>query len=78
MESISVEEAQMNVNDSLYVCTVGIEDPEICTFLATLKEEERSNYVKRALQVGIIALQGVETRMRVDYVQSEFERMRAR
>lgn len=77
MEGISVEEAHMDVTDSLYVCTVGIEDPELCKFLAGMKEEERVSYVRRALQVGITVLQGMETRMRVDYVRGEFERMQS-
>ena len=54
---------------------VQVTNPELHKLLTEKDEEERKRYVKRALDMGLIALQGTETRMQLDYVKTEFERM---
>ena len=75
MEGITIEEVHIDVNASEYSCTVGIENPEMLQILGKMSQDERREYLKRALHVGIIALQSVETRLQVDFVRSEFLRM---
>jgi len=52
-----------------------IEDPNLYNLLEDLDEEERKDYVIRALRVGIEVLQVMDTSKRVDYVHGEFKRM---
>jgi len=75
MEGITIVEAHIDVTESEYSCTVDIENPEVLQILGKMSQDERSDYLKRALHVGIIALQGMETRLHVDFVRGEFERM---
>jgi len=76
MESITISDVVLDVETStLKILELSIKDPELCSLLASKEEEERKQFVERALRVGIMALQGMETRMRVDYVRSEFENM---
>jgi len=76
MESITISDVVLDVETStLKILELSIKDPELCSLLAGKEEEERKQFVERALRVGIMALQGMETKMRVDYVRSEFENM---
>ncbi|MCW4020257.1 MAG: hypothetical protein NWF14_03390 [Candidatus Bathyarchaeota archaeon] len=76
MESISISDVVLDVETStLKILELSIKDPELCSLLAGKEEDERKQFVERALRVGIMALQGMETKMRVDYVRSEFENM---
>jgi len=76
MESITISDVVLDVETStLKILELSIKDPELCSLLASKEEEERKQFVERALRVGIMALQGMETKMQVDYVRSEFENM---
>jgi len=76
MESITISDVLLDAdNSTLKILELSIKDPELCSLLADKEEEERKRFVERALRVGIVALQGMETKMRVDYVRSEFENM---
>jgi len=76
MESITISDVVLDVETStLKILELSIKDPELCSLLANKEEEERKQFVERALRVGIMALQGMETKMQVDYVRSEFENM---
>ncbi|MEM2914060.1 MAG: hypothetical protein QXH91_01470 [Candidatus Bathyarchaeia archaeon] len=52
-----------------------LEDPNLYSLLEDMDEEERKDYIIRALRVGIEVLQVMDTSKRVDYVHGEFERM---
>jgi len=77
MEGITVSEAILDA-DRLAVTINGlrIEEPKFYNHLAELDEEARTDFVERALHVGYVVLQVMETETRVDYVRLEFDRMR--
>ncbi|MCW4036911.1 MAG: hypothetical protein NWE75_06930 [Candidatus Bathyarchaeota archaeon] len=77
MEGITVSEVILDVDRSAVTINgLRIEDPKFYNCLVELDEEARINFVERALQVGYVVLQVMETETRVDYVRLEFERMR--
>jgi hypothetical protein len=77
MEGITVSEVILDVDGSTVTINgLRIEDPKFCNYLIELDEEARINFVERALHVGYVVLQVMETETRVDYVRLEFERMR--
>jgi len=77
MEGITVSEVVLDVDGSTVTINgLRIEDPRFCNYLIELDEEARINFVERALHVGYVVLQVMETETRVDYVRLEFERMR--
>ena len=59
----------------VHIDNLRIVDPELCNSLVPLTEEERGDFIKRALCVGNVVLQNMDTTTRVDYVHGEFERM---
>jgi len=76
MEGITVSEVILDVDMSTVTINgLRIEDPKIYNYLVKLDEEARINFLERALQVGYVVLQVMETETRVDYVRLEFERM---
>jgi len=76
VEGVTLTEVTLDV-ESLAVDIKGlrIDDPEIYNILAALDEEKRIDYIRRALKVGAVVLQFMDTTTRVDYVRSEFEAM---
>ena len=76
MEGVTLTEVTLDV-ESLAVDIKGlrIDDPELYNILAALDEEKRIDYIRRALKVGAVVLQVMDTTTRVDYVRSEFETM---
>lgn len=77
MEEITVSEIILDVDRSAVTINgLRIEDPRFYNYLIELDEEARINFVERALHVGYVVLQVMETETRVDYVRLEFERMR--
>ena len=75
MESITIAQIQLDPDGSNISIEVQVENQELHTLLAEMDEDERKRYVRRALDMGLIALQGTETRMQLDYVKNEFDRM---
>ena len=75
MESITITQIHLGPDGSKINIELQVNNPELHKLLAEKDEEERKRYVKRALDMGLIALQGTETRMQLDYVKTEFERM---
>jgi len=76
MEGITVSEVILDVDKSAVTINgLRIEDPKFYNCLVELDEEARINFVERALHVGYVVLQVMETETRVDYVRLEFERM---
>ena len=76
MEGITVSEVILDVDKSAVTINgLRIEDPRFYNYLVELDEEARINFVERALHVGYVVLQVMETETRVDYVRLEFERM---
>uniref|UniRef100_A0A6M3M429 Uncharacterized protein n=1 Tax=viral metagenome TaxID=1070528 RepID=A0A6M3M429_9ZZZZ len=76
MEGITVSEVILDVDRSAVTINgLRIEDPKFYNCLVELGEEARINFVERALHVGYVVLQVMETETRVDYVRLEFERM---
>jgi len=76
VEGVTLTEVTLDV-ESLAVDIKGlrIDDPELYNILAALDEEKRIDYIRRALKVGAVVLQVMDTTTRVDYVRSEFETM---
>ena len=76
MESVTVSEIILDVERSAVIIKdLRIEDPEFYNFLVGLDEEARISFLKRALHVGTVVLQVMDTTTRVDYVRGEFDRM---
>jgi len=76
MEGITVSEVILDVDRSAVTINgLRIEAPRFYNCLVELDEEARINFVERALHVGYVVLQVMETETRVDYVRLEFERM---
>lgn len=76
MESVAISEAIIAVEGSdVIIKDLRIEDAELSTYLVRLDEETRITFVKRALKVGTVVLQVMDTTSRVDYVRGEFDRM---
>jgi len=77
MEGITVSEVILDVDRSAVTINgLRIEEPNFYNYLVELDEEARTDFVERALHVGYVVLQAMETETRVDYVRLEFERMR--
>ena len=76
MEGITVNEAHLDTDSMSIALEVWIGDPQLYNLLSSMEEDERADFVCRALKIGAIALQGSETRMQVDFVRKEFELMR--
>ena len=78
MESVTISEVILDVERSAVIIKdLRIEDPEFYNYLVGLDEEARISFVKRALRVGAVVLQVMDTTTRVDYVRGEFERMQS-
>ena len=76
MEGVTISEVVLDVERSeVIIKDLRIEDPEFYNYLVGLDEEARKSFVKRALHVGAVVLQMMDTTTRVDYVRGEFERM---
>jgi len=76
MEGVAISEVILDVEKSTVIIKdLQIEDSEFYNHLIGLDEEARINFVKRALRVGSVVLQMMDTTTRVDYVRGEFERM---
>jgi len=65
MESITTSDVVLDVETSLKTMELSIKDPELCSLLADKEEDERKRFVECASGVGIVALQGMEIKMRV-------------
>lgn len=77
MEGITVSEVILDAaRSAVTINGLRIEEPKFYNYLVELDEEARINFVERALHVGYVVLQVMETETRVDYVRLEFERMR--
>ena len=75
MESINISQIQLDPDGSKITIQLQVNNPELHKLLAEKDEETQKRYVQRALDMGLIALQGTETRLQLDYVKTEFERM---
>ena len=76
MEGVAISEVILDVEKSTVIIKdLQIEDPEFYNYLIELDEETRISFVKRALRVGSVVIQMMDTTTRVDYVRGEFERM---
>ena len=75
MESINISQIQLDPDGSKITIQLQVNNPELNKLLAEKDEETQKRYVQRALDMGLIALQGTETRLQLDYVKTEFERM---
>lgn len=53
-----------------------VQDADLWAVLSEVPEEERVEFVLRALKVGFLALRDARTIARTDYVEKEFQRMR--
>ena len=79
MEGVTVSEVILDIERSaVTIKGLRIEDPKFYNRLIELDEEARKNFIERALHVGTVVLQVMETETRVDYVRLEFERMQNR
>lgn len=79
MEGVTVSEVILDIEKSaVTIKGLRIEDPKFYNRLIELDEEARKNFIERALHVGTVVLQVMETETRVDYVRLEFERMQNR
>jgi len=79
MEGVTISEVVLDVERSaVTIKGLRIEDPKFYSRLIELDEEARKNFIERALHVGAVVLQVMETETRVDYVRLEFERMQNR
>lgn len=76
MESVAISEVILDVDrPAVIIKDLKMEDTTFYNYLVGLDDEARINFVKRALHVGAIVLQVMDTTTRVDYVRGEFERM---
>jgi len=75
LEGITVSEIRLDPKSSTLILEVEIDDPDLFNLLSKMDGDERNDFLSRAIKVGSIALQGSETRMRLDYVRGEFELM---
>ena len=64
-----------DVERAVTIKNLRVENIDFYNSLVALSEEERGSFVKRALVVGAVALQGIGTVTRVDYVRKEFQSM---
>ena len=78
MEGITVSEVILDSEgQAVIIDRLRIEDVELYNVLAGLDEEEQIGFVRRALKVGAVVLQLMDTTNRVDYVRAEFDRMQS-
>jgi len=76
LEGIAISEVILDVEKStVKIKGLQIDDAEFCNYLIGLDEDARISFVKRALRVGSVVLQMMDTTTRVDYVRGEFDRM---
>jgi hypothetical protein len=76
MEGVTLTEVTLDVESlAVDIKDLRIDDPEFYNILAALDDEERIDYIRRALKVGAVVLQVMDTTTRVDYVRGEFEAM---
>jgi len=79
VEGLTVSEVILDAEGPAVVINdLRVEDSELYNLLVEMNEDERISFVKRAIQVGTVVLQVMETTARVDYVRGEFERMQSR
>jgi len=79
MEGVTISEVVLDIKSStVTIKKLVIEDSRFCADLAGLDDEERKNFVRRALQMGAVALRVMDTTSRVDYVRGEFNGMQTR
>jgi len=79
MENLTISKIILEAEGpEVIIYDLRIEDPDLHSLLEDLNEEERKDFVRRALRVGIVVLQVMDTTTRVDYVRGEFERMQSR
>ncbi len=79
MEGVSISEVILDVESStVTIMELVIEDSRFCADLSRLDDEGRKNVVRKALQMGAVALRGMDTTSRVDYVRGEFNGMQTR
>lgn len=55
-----------------------LDDLEVFNILSDKKEQERIDFVKKAIKIGTIAIKDITFTEKVDYVQKEFERLQSR
>ena len=73
IDTLSIDKKNLEVN----IESIRITDPTMYTLLASMDtEEERKNFIEKTLSIGFDVVQIMDQTNRVDYVKSEFERMK--
>lgn len=63
---------------TVLVTNLILDDLEVFNILAAKEERERTDFVKKAVKIGSIAIKDITVTEKIDYVQKEFERLESR
>ncbi len=62
-------------NQSLTIKSLTIEDPTVYRIVSSIDKENRADFIKRAISIGVIGLHNMSIAENVDYVQKEFSQV---
>lgn len=77
MESVTLTDVVLDEKKTeVIIKELRIQDPQLYNYLITLDEDGMKEFIERAICVGSVVLQMMDTTSRVDYVRSEFDRIK--
>lgn len=79
MNPNGAEQGRVVVSDGRIIVTnLELTDEDLADYLSEFLEPERTDIVRKALKIGLIALKGSAVAEKVDYVQKEFQALQSK